>query len=47
MMKTMSALKKVILAVLVAALVLAVFPLTNVYAAGNTDPTNPPKKGQL
>jgi hypothetical protein len=47
MMKTMSVLKKVILSMLVAALALAAFPLTNVYAAGNTDPTNPPKKGQL
>jgi hypothetical protein len=47
MMKTMFILKKVILSVLVAALALAVFPLTNVYAAGDYDPTNPPKNGQL
>jgi hypothetical protein len=47
MMKTMSVLKKVILSVLVAALALSAFSLTNVYAAGNTDPTNPPKKGKL
>jgi len=47
MMKTMYILKKVILSVLAAALALAAFPLTNVYAAGDYDPTNPPKDGQL
>jgi hypothetical protein len=47
MMKTMSVLKKVLLSVLVAALALAAFPLTNVYAAGNDDPPTPPKDGRL
>jgi hypothetical protein len=48
MMKTISILKKVILSVSVAALALAAFPLTNVYAAGNyPDPSNPPENGKL
>ena len=40
MMKMMSVIKKAILSVLVVALALIAFPLTNVYAAGNYDPTN-------
>jgi hypothetical protein len=45
MMKIMSVLKKATLSMLVAALALVAFPLTNVHAAGNYDPTNPPRNG--
>ena len=45
-MKTISVLKKTILSVLLAVMALAVIPLTNVYAAGNYDPTTPPKDAQ-
>lgn len=41
-MKTKSVLNKTILAVLVAALALASFPLTNAYAAAKYDPPQPP-----
>jgi hypothetical protein len=42
-MKTTSVLQKAILSVLAAALILAAFPLTKVYAAGSYDPADPPK----
>ena len=44
-MRIMSVLKKATLSLLVAALALVAFPLTNVHAAGNYDPTNPPRNG--
>jgi len=47
MMKIKSVLKKAILFVSAAVLVLTALPLTNVYAAGNYDPADPPKDGQL
>jgi hypothetical protein len=44
-MKTM--MKKVFLGALVAVLVLAAFPLANVYAAGSYDPSTPPRDGRV
>jgi hypothetical protein len=43
----MTILKKLVLSVLAAVLVLTAFPMTSVYAAGNSDPSTPPKDGQI